>query len=170
MLKKVLGEEVIKSRVAAIAKEIDAVYCGEEVVAVCVLKGAFCFFSDLVRAIKTEVAIDFVRLASYGNAQKSSGDVRITKDVESNLKGRHVLIIEDIVDSGRSLNVLMKHIDSLGAKSVRLAVLINKKERREFPVHFDFVGFELDGFIVGYGLDYAERYRNLPGIYELLDS
>lgn len=170
MFKEVLSEEVIKSRVAAMAEEIDAVYNGEDVVAVCVLKGAFFFFSDLVRAMKTETAVDFVRLASYGNSQSSSGEVRITKDVEIELKGRHVLIIEDIVDSGRSMHVLMKHLAALGAKSVRLAVLIDKKERREYPVHSDFVGFELpDGFIVGYGLDYAERYRDLPGIYELLD-
>ena len=170
MLKELLSEDVIRSRVAAMAESIDAVYNGEDVVAVCVLKGAFFFFSDVVRAMKTETAVDFVRLASYGDAQSSSGEVRITKDVEIDLKDRHVLVIEDIVDSGRSMHVLMKHLASLGAKSVRLAVLIDKKERREFPVHSDFVGFELpDGFIVGYGLDYAERYRDLPGIYELLD-
>ena len=169
MLREVLGEEVIRRRVAAMAEEIDALYKGEGVVAVCVLKGAFFFFSDLVRAMKTEAAIDFVRLASYGDGRNSSGKVRITKDVEINVEGRHVLIVEDIVDTGRSMNVLMQHLAALGAKSVRLAVLVDKKERREFPVHSDFVGFDLPaGFIVGYGLDCAERYRDLPAIYELL--
>ncbi|HJD96206.1 hypoxanthine phosphoribosyltransferase [Mailhella massiliensis] len=170
MLREILGEERIRQRVAAMAEEIDELYRDESVIAVCVLKGAFFFFSDLVRAMKTETVVDFVRLASYGAGQSSSGEVRIIKDVEVNVAGRHVLIIEDIVDSGRSMNVLVRHLAALGAKSVRIAVLIDKKERREFVVHTDFVGFDLPaGFIVGYGLDCAERYRNLPAIYELLD-
>ena len=170
MLKEVLGEERIRRRVAAMAEEIDKLYQGESVIAICVLKGAFFFFSDLVRAMKTETVVDFVRLASYGAGQSSSGEVRIIKDVEVNVAGRHVLIIEDIVDSGRSMNVLVRHLSALGAKSVRIAVLVDKKERREFVVHADFVGFDLPaGFIVGYGLDCAERYRTLPAIYELLD-
>ena len=168
--KEVFSAEVIGRRVGELAAQIDDVYQGETVVAVCVRKGAFPFFSDLVRAMKTDVLIDFVRLASYGDGVSSSEHVQITKDVEISLEGRHVLIVEDIVDTGRSMDFLMRYFSSRGAKSIRLAALIDKKERREFAVHADFVGFDLPaGFIVGYGLDHAERYRTLPAIYELLD-
>ncbi len=169
-MREVFSEELIRRRVRELAADIDDVYKGETVVAVCVLKGAFPFFSDLVRAMKTDVLIDFVRLASYGDRASSSEHVQITKDVEISLEGRHVLIVEDIVDTGRSMDFLMRYFSSRGAKSIRLAALIDKKERREFSVHSDFAGFDLpSGFIVGDGLDYAERYRTLPAIYELLD-
>ena len=169
-MREVFSEELIRRRVRELAADIDDVYKGETAVAVCVLKGAFPFFSDLVRAMKTDVLIDFVRLASYGDRASSSEHVQITKDVEISLEGRHVLIVEDIVDTGRSMDFLMRYFSSRGAKSIRLAALIDKKERREFSVHSDFAGFDLpSGFIVGYGLDYAERYRTLPAIYELLD-
>ncbi len=168
-LKEVFSRAVIERRVEDLAARIDECYRGETVVAVCVLKGAFFFFSDLVRAMKSDVLTDFVRLSSYGDGTSSS-HVEITKDVEISLEGRHVLIVEDIVDSGRSMHFLMRYFSSRGAKSVRLATLIDKKERREFDVHSDFVGFDLpSGFIVGYGLDYAEQYRTLPAVYELLD-
>lgn len=169
-MKEVFSATVIRRRVEELAAQIDEVYRGETIVAVCVLKGAFPFFSDLVRAMKTDVLIDFVRLASYGDRASSSEHVQITKDVEISLEGRHVLIVEDIVDTGRSMDFLMRYFSSRGAKSIHLAALIDKKERREFSVHSDFAGFDLpSGFIVGYGLDYAERYRTLPAIYELLD-
>ena len=169
-MKEVFSSAEIQSRVEELAAQIDDVYKGETLVAVCVLKGAFPFFSDLVRAMKTDLLIDFVRLASYGDRASSSEHVQITKDVEISLEGRHVLIVEDIVDTGRSMDFLMRYFSSRGAKSIRLAALIDKKERREFSVHSDFAGFDLPaGFIVGYGLDYAERYRTLPAIYELLD-
>jgi hypoxanthine phosphoribosyltransferase len=169
-MKEVFSAEAIQSRVRELAADIDKVYLGESVVAVCVLKGAFPFFSDLVRNMKTDTLIDFVRLASYGDGTSSSTHVQITKDVEVSLEGRHVLIVEDIVDSGRSMDFLLRYFSSRGARSLRIAALIDKKERREIPVHTDFVGFDLSsGFIVGYGLDHAERYRTLPAIYELLD-
>ena len=169
-MKEVFSSAEIQRRVEELAAQIDDVYKGETVVAVCVLKGAFPFFSDLVRAMKTDLLIDFVRLASYGDRASSSEHVQITKDVEISLEGRHVLIVEDIVDTGRSMDFLMRYFSSRGAKSIRLVALIDKKERREFAVHSDFAGFDLPaGFIVGYGLDYAERYRTLPAIYELLD-
>ena len=169
-MKEVFSAAAIQRRVDELAAEIDALYDGETVTAVCVLKGAFPFFSDLVRAMNSDVFIDFVRLASYGDRASSSEHVQITKDVEIPLEGKHVLIVEDIVDTGRSMDFLMRYFASRGAKSIRLAALIDKKERREFPVTSDFVGFDLPaGFIVGYGLDYAEKYRTLPAIYELLD-
>ena len=169
-MKEVLSPAAISQRVQEMAAAIDESCHGENMVAVCVLKGAFPFFNDLVRAMKSEVMIDFVRLASYGNGTSSSARVQITKDVEISLKGRDVLIVEDIVDSGRSMDFLIKHFSGKGAKSIQLATLIDKKERREFDVSCDYVGFEIQtGFIVGYGLDYAELYRTLPGVYELLD-
>jgi len=169
-MREVFSAESIRSRVKEMAAEIDSVYQGESVVAICVLKGAFPFFSDLVRAMETDVIIDFVRLASYGNGTSSSEHVQITKDVEISLENRHVLIVEDIVDSGRSMDFLMRYFSSRGAKSIRLASLIDKIERREFAVRSDFVGFDVpSGFLIGYGLDYAEKYRALPAIYELLD-
>ena len=153
-MKEVFSAAVIRRRVEELAAQIDEVYRGETIVAVCVLKGAFPFFSDLVRAMKTDVLIDFVRLASYGDRASSSEHVQITKDVEISLEGRHVLIVEDIVDTGRSMDFLMRYFSSRGAKSIRLAALIDKKERREFSVHSDFAGFDLpSGFIVGYCLD-----------------
>lgn len=124
------------------------------------------FFADLVRHITVKPELDFVRLASYGNASESSRTVSFTKDVEITLEGKHVLIVEDIVDTGRSMDFLMKQLAARGAKSLRLAVLIDKTERREVAVTSDFIGFSLpEGFIVGYGLDYAEKYRELDGIY-----
>ena len=167
-LKEVFSTESIQNRVRAMAAEIDSLYGNDPVVVICVLKGAFPFFSDLVRAMKKDVLIDFVRLASYGEGTESCVDVHITKDVEISLEGREVLIVEDIIDTGRSMDFFIRHCRSLGAASVRLAVLIDKQERREISVPVDFAGFSLSaGFIVGYGLDYAERYRTLPAIYEL---
>ena len=170
MQKKVLfSKEQIQERVAAMAAQIDSLYAGEELVVICVLKGAFAFFSDLLRNMKTDVIIDFVRLASYGNKTLST-HIEITKDVEISLEGRHVLIVEDIVDSGKSMDFFTRYLSSRGATSIRIAALINKHGRREKSIEPDFAGFEMeDGFIVGYGLDFAEKYRNLDAIYELYD-
>jgi hypoxanthine phosphoribosyltransferase len=133
---------------------------------VCVLKGAFMFFSDLVRRITVDPEIDFVRTASYGDSSLSSGNVYLTKDVEISVAGKHVLLVEDVVDSGLTADFLLRLMAARGAKSLRLAVLIDKKERREVDVPIDFSGFTLaSGFIVGYGLDYAEQFRGLPAIY-----
>lgn len=167
-LKPVFSADAIQRRVREMAAEIDALYGDEPLVVICVLKGAFFFFSDLVRAMNKEVAIDFVRLASYGSGTESSGHVQLTKDVELSLEGRHVLIVEDIVDTGRSMDFFISCCQARGAASVRLAVLIDKLERREVTVHADFAGFSLPGgFLVGYGLDCEEKYRTLPAVYEL---
>ena len=170
MDKKVLfSKEQIQTRVAEMAKEIDTLYAGEELVVICVLKGAFAFFSDLVRHLKTDVIIDFVRLASYGDKTQST-HIEITKDVEISLENRQVLIVEDIIDSGKSMDFFTKYLSSRGASSIRIAALINKHGRREKSIVPDFSGFDMDdGFIVGYGLDFAEKYRNLDSIYELYD-
>lgn len=166
-LKVVYSKEQIAARIAELGAEISKVYEGKELVVICVLKGGFMFFADLVRHITVKPELDFVRLASYGAKSESSRAVSFTKDVEISLKDKHVLIVEDIVDTGHSMKFLMDQLEARGAKSLRLAVLVNKTERREVAVKSDFIGFSLpSGFIVGYGLDYAEKYRELDGIYE----
>ena len=151
----------IAGRVRAMAAEIDAFYGDEPLVAVCVLKGAVFFFTDLVRAMRTEnLELDFVRLSSYGKGTSSSRHVVFSKDVDCDITGKHVLIVEDVVDSGLSMQFLMRQFEARGARSLRLAALVDKNERREVDVRVDFAGFKLEeGFIVGYGLDYAEKYR-----------
>lgn len=168
--KLLFSAEDIAARVAEMGEEISAAYTGEPLVAVCVLKGAVHFFSDLTRAISREdMELDFVRLSSYGLGTVSSREVKLTKDLECDVRGKHVLLVEDVVDSGHSLRFLLDLLAGRGARSVRVATLVNKTERREVEIPVAFAGFSLDsGFIVGYGLDHAERYRSLPSIYELL--
>ena len=151
----------IAERVRAMAAEIDAVYGDEPLVAVCVLKGAVFFFTDLVRAMRSEnLELDFVRLSSYGKGTSSSRHVVFSKDVDCDITGKHVLIVEDVVDSGLSMQFLMRQFEARGARSLRLAALVDKNERREVDVLVDFAGFKLEeGFIVGYASDYAEKYR-----------
>lgn len=169
-LKPVFSQEQITSRVAALAADIDAHYDQAPLVAVCVLKGACVFFTDLVRAMKhPTLELDFVRLSSYGTGDSSSRTVSFTKDVEISLQGKHVLIVEDIVDTGHTMDFLLRQFMARGAISLRIVALVDKCERREMQIATDFVGFPLEsGFIVGYGIDYAERYRNLPAIYEVV--
>ncbi len=158
--------EVIDQRVASIAESINTLYAGEPLVMICVLKGAFMFFSDLVKKVTVNPEVDFVRVASYGAQVSSSRTISFTKDVEISLTGKHVLLVEDVIDSGFTMEFLLQQMRARGAKSLRVAALVDKKERREAQVTVDFPGFSLStGFIVGYGLDYAERYRELPAIY-----
>ncbi|MDR2161401.1 MAG: hypoxanthine phosphoribosyltransferase [Desulfovibrio sp.] len=166
-IKRVLfSQRSIALRVRNIAEEIDAMYAGEPLVMICVLKGAFMFFSDLMKKITIRPEIDFVRVAGYGASTCPSGTIRFTKDVEIPLAGKHVLLVEDIVDSGRAMDFLMRKMADRGAKSLRLAALIDKRERREEDVRVDFSGFTLaSGFVVGYGLDCAEQFRNLPAVH-----
>ena len=167
-LRCVFPEEVIALRVKEIAAEINSLYEGKPLIVVCVLKGAFMFFSDLVKELTVGPQLDFVRLASYGSGTKTTGDVMLVKDVELSLEGKHVLIVEDVIDSGHSMDFLLKLFAVRGAASLRLAVLVDKRERREIDVTPNFVGFTVHkGFIVGYGLDCAEQYRECPAIYEL---
>lgn len=168
--KLLFSAEDIAARVAELGEEISAAYTGEPLVAVCVLKGAVHFFSDLTRAISREdLEMDFIRISSYGAGTESSRQIRLIKDLECDVRGKHVLVVEDVVDSGHSLRFLLNLLADRGARSVRIATLVNKTERREVDIPVAFSGFMLDsGFIVGYGLDHAERYRALPSIYELL--
>jgi hypoxanthine phosphoribosyltransferase len=158
----------LSRRLDDLAARINLDYAGKKLVVIGILKGAFIFLADLVRRVSLPVEIDFVRLASYGDGSESSGAVRITKDVELSVRGRHVLVAEDIVDTGITLNWYLDYLRNMGAQSVRVCALIDKLERRQVEVPLDYVGIRLEsGFLVGYGLDYAERHRNLPGIYEV---
>lgn len=165
----VFTREQIDARNREIGAEINECYKNQPLVAVCVLKGAFVFFSDLIRKVENpNLEVDFVRLASYGMSDASSGHVVFNKDVDVNIRGKHVLIVEDIVDSGHTMKFLMSQFASRQPASLRLAALIDKRERREAAVDIDFPGFTVSkGFLAGYGLDYAERYRSVPFIFEV---
>ena len=158
----------IAARVDEMAARINAFYAGKPVLLVGVLKGAFIFCADLARRLNMPLAVDFVRLSSYGQSSSSGPEIKFSKDVETSLAGRHVLIVEDIIDTGRSMTFLRDCFVQRQAASVKIAAFVDKPERREVPIEADFIGFCIaSGFIVGYGLDYAERYRELPGLYEL---
>ena len=158
----------IADRVREMAAQINVCYAGEPVLVVGVLKGAFIFCADLARRLNMPLEVDFVRLSSYGQSFVSGPEIKLGKDVETSLAGKHVLIVEDIIDTGRSLHFLREHFTDCRAASINIAAFVDKPERREMPVEADFVGFCVaDVFVVGYGLDYAERYRELPGIYAL---
>ena len=161
--------EQISERVESLGRDITASYGnGGVLVCICVLKGAFLFYSDLIRRINREVEVDFVRLASYGTGTSRGEDIVFSKDLEVSIEGKDVLVVEDIVDTGHSMDFLVHVLRRRNPKSLKICALIDKHERREVDVMVDFPGFKLnDGFIVGYGLDYAERYRELDGIYEL---
>ncbi|HVG39193.1 MAG TPA: hypoxanthine phosphoribosyltransferase [Pyrinomonadaceae bacterium] len=155
----------IQGRVAALGAEIARDYAGRHPLLVCVLKGACIFLSDLVRAIDLRLDIEFMAISSYGASTRTSGEVRILKDLSVPVEGRDIIVVEDIVDTGLTLSYLLANLRARGAASVRLVALLDKFERRERPVDINYLGFQIpDAFVVGYGLDYAERYRNLPFI------
>lgn len=157
--------QAIAERIAELAAQIDRDYHGQEILMVAVLKGSFLFTADLVRAVKTPTLVDFVRLASYGSATQSSGIIEVRKDLEMSIKDRHVLVVEDIVDSGLTLESLRNMLLNRQPASLRICTLIDKQARRLTSVPVDYIGFSIDdGFIVGYGLDFDERYRDLPDI------
>ena len=163
-----LSEEKIKNRIKEMGAQITEHYAGEELHIVCVLNGAFMFMADLVREIKLPVILDFISASSYGDKTTSSGELKIKMDLAKDVKGKHVLLVEDIVDTGLTMKVLRKNIEKREAKSVKLASFLFKPARLEHETKIDFLGFEIeDHFVIGYGLDYAGRYRELPyvGIY-----
>lgn len=166
-----ITEEQIKLRVSEIGKEITKDYAGKDVVLVGVLKGAMLFLCDLMRQIDLPVSIDTICVSSYGEDTVSSGKIIIRKDLDSEIKGKHVIIVEDIIDTGITMHALSKLFKDRGAASVEIAVCLDKKERREKEVYTKYVGFDIpDEFIVGYGCDYSEKYRNLPCVCTLKTS
>jgi hypoxanthine phosphoribosyltransferase len=160
--------EQIEARLAELAEAVDADYAGQELLLVGVLKGAIFAMADLARHLTVDAAMDFMACSSYGSSTSSSGVVRILKDLDTDIEGRHVLIVEDIVDSGLTLDYLMKNLRSRRPASVQVLSLLTKPSRREVDLPISYVGFEVpDVFVVGYGLDYAERYRGLRHIVTL---
>jgi len=160
-----ITEEQIRVRIKELGAQITQDYAGLNPLLIGVLKGACFFLSDLLRAIETRLDIEFMAISSYGSSTRTSGEVRIMKDLDVPIEGRHILVVEDIVDTGLTLSYLLSNLKSRGAASVKLAALLDKYERRQKEVKIDYLGFKIpDEFVVGYGLDFAERYRNLPFI------
>jgi hypoxanthine phosphoribosyltransferase len=174
-LERAVGEvlidaERLQARIQELGEEITADYAGRELLLVGVLKGAVFFMADLMRSIDVPCEIDFMAISSYGASTDSSGVVRILKDLDINIEGRHVLVIEDIIDSGLTLSYLIRNLESREPASLAVCALLTKPERREIEVDVRYTGFEIPNrFVIGYGLDFAERYRNLPYVGVLHD-
>lgn len=168
VLVPVLTKNAIDKKVAEVARKISDDYKGKDLVLVGILKGAFVFMSDLMRCLTVPVKLDFVCASSYGTGTTTSGNIKLTKELGLDIKGKDVLIIEDIVDTGLTLAYIIDYLESFGPASVKVCALLDKRERRKVEIKIDYschvVG---EGFLVGYGLDYAEEYRNLPEIYHL---
>ncbi len=165
-----ISREQIASRVSELAEQITHDYRGQTILFVGVLKGASIFLSDLARQVKLDATFDFISVSSYGSGTRTSGEVKLNKDVDQSLEGKNVIIVEDILDTGLTLSFLLKQFANHKPKSLKIAALLDKVSRRITDVHGDYVGFEIpDEFVVGYGLDYAERYRNLPDVCVLVE-
>jgi len=164
-IEELISSEKLLSRTRELGHRITQDYKNTELVAVCVLRGAVIFFSDLVRTINLDLQLDFISVSSYGSATKSTGEVRLVKDLESSVAGRHLLLVEDIVDTGLTLDYLIKVLRSREPASLEVCALLSKSSRRETEIEVKYLGFEIpDRFVVGYGLDFDQRYRNLPYI------
>jgi hypoxanthine phosphoribosyltransferase len=158
-----IEEDVLQARISELGDEISADYAGRDLLLMGVLKGAVFFMADLMRRLTVPCEIDFMAISSYGAATDSSGVVRILKDLDINIEGRHVLVVEDIIDSGLTLSYLVRNLEARDPASLEICALLTKPDRREIEVDVRYVGFEIPNrFVIGYGLDFAERYRNLP--------
>ena len=165
-----LSQEDIQKRVTALGNEITKDYEGKELLLVVLLRGSFIFSADLMREIKSDVIVDFMKVSSYVGEQ-SSGEVRVLKDLDENIHDRHVLIVEDIVDTGLTLNKIMELLNSRNPKSLEICTLLSKPSRRIMAVESKYVGFEIkDKFVIGYGLDVNQKYRQLPDIMEMVEE
>lgn len=159
------SEEQLKARVREIAGQIDRDFAGKEPMLISVLRGSFIFMADLMRSITLPCTVDFMAVSSYGAGTTSSGQVKITKDLSESIEGKDVIVVEDILDSGNTLSYLLQILQARHPASMKLCTLLDKPDRRIKPVHVDYSGFSIpDEFVVGYGLDFAEKYRNLPYI------
>jgi hypoxanthine phosphoribosyltransferase len=159
------SEQQLKTRVAQLAAQIQQDYQGKDLMLISVLRGSFIFMADLCRAIDLPCTLDFLSVSSYGRGTSSSGQVQITKDLSEDISGRHILVVEDILDSGNTLSYLLRLLEQRKPASIRLCTLLDKPQRRVQQVEVHYTGFSIpDAFVVGYGLDYAETYRNLPYI------
>ena len=159
------SEEELNKRVSEIAAEINRDYAGKEPMLISVLRGSFVFMADLIRKIEVPCTVDFMSVSSYGRGTTSSGQVQITKDLSDDIEGKDIIVVEDILDSGNTLSYLLQLLQARKPASMKLCTLLDKPDRRVKEVHVDYTGFTIpDEFVVGYGLDYAEKYRNLPYI------
>jgi hypoxanthine phosphoribosyltransferase len=166
-----IDTEALSGRVAELGAEISADYEGRDLLLIGVLKGAVFFMADLMRRLTIPCEVDFMAISSYGASTDSSGVVRILKDLDINIEGRHVLVVEDIIDSGLTLSYLMRNLESREPETLEVCALLTKPERREIDVSVRYVGFEIPNrFVIGYGLDFGERYRNLPYVAVLSDD
>jgi hypoxanthine phosphoribosyltransferase len=158
-----ISDQDIRKRTEELGRQITEDYRGKDPLLICILKGGLMFLADLMRAIDLPLEIDFIAVSSYGDSTESSGVVRILMDLERNIQGRHVLIVEDIIDTGRTLSYIIENLRTRGPASIRVCTLLDKPARRELEIPIDYVGFTIpDKFVIGYGLDYGEIYRNLP--------
>jgi hypoxanthine phosphoribosyltransferase len=165
----VVSQAIIQKKVRELAKKISEDYNGEELVLIGVLKGGFVFLADLAREITIPVAIDFISVSSYGSSSKSSGVVRILKDIDIDISNKHLLLVEDLIDTGLTLSHLKELFRTRSPKSIKVCTILDKPSKRLIKLPVEYPGIEIpDKFVVGYGLDYAEKYRNLPEVYELL--
>lgn len=163
IMKVLLTKEMIEQRVIELGRELTQKFEGSEPLFIGVLKGSYVFMADLMRHVDLKCSMDFMAVSSYGSGTTSSGAVKINKDLNEDISGRHIIIVEDILDSGVTLNYLCGYLQNRKPASITLVTLLDKPSRRKSPIKADFVGFEVpDEFVVGYGLDYAEKYRNLP--------
>ena len=164
-IRDLISEQDVDRRIEELGKQISEDYAGKSIHLICILKGGAFFMCELAKRITLPVSIDFMYVSSYGDATSSSGTIKIKKDLDESVEGKDVLIVEDIIDSGRTLYFLTRELEKRGAKSIRLCTLLDKPERRVVEVPTDYVGFQIpDEFVVGYGLDYAQKYRTLPYI------
>jgi len=160
-----LTENEIQNRIVALAEDINRDYHGKPLIVICILRGSVIFMADLIRKLNLPLSYDFMAVSSYGDAASTSGTIRINYDIKTDIKGKDILIVEDIIDTGRTLDRLKTILQAKEPASLRIITLLDKPERREVEVTVDYVGFTIpDEFVVGYGLDYANRYRNLPYI------
>ena len=169
-IKVLIPEEKAAKRIEEIGRQISEDYAGRQVHLICILKGGVFFMCELAKRITVPVSMDFMSVSSYGDGTSSSGIVKIAKDLDESLEGKDVIIVEDIIDSGRTLNLLLENLKQRKPKSLKLCTLLDKPERRVVEVPVDYNGFQIpDQFVVGYGMDYAQRYRNLPyiGVVEM---
>ena len=166
-----IEEDALQERVAALGQELSADYAGRDLLLIGVLKGAVFFMADLMRHITVPCEVDFMAISSYGASTDSSGVVRILKDLDINIEGRDVLVVEDIIDSGLTLSYLIRNLEARAPASLEVCALLTKPDRREMDVPVRYIGFEIPNrFVIGYGLDFAERYRNLPYVAVLSDE
>ncbi len=165
-LKTLISKEELDKRIQEIANQITEDYKNQEVIIVCILTGAVYFATDLTKYIKNDtLKIEFMKVSSYGNSKESTGEVKITKDLENSISGKNVIIVEDIIDTGLTMKTLKKYLLEKNPASLKICTLLNKKERRKVEIEADYVGFDIPNkFVLGYGLDYEEYYRNLPYI------